>query len=78
VDAPLLGLLLAAFGLGLQVVAAWNIDFAHVALIEGRTTVVVPLVGEVDVGLWWNLNFYALFPTGAALMMAGAYLVGRG
>ena len=73
----LMGLLFVAWGLASQFYAAWSIDFAFITAVRDRSCVAIPLYGAcIDIGAWWNMHFFLLFPIGAILMIMGAYIVG--
>lgn len=74
----LLGLLLVGFGLAIQFYAAWSIDFAFLTALKDGGCVSIPVYGVcIELGAWWNTHFFFLFPIGAVLMIAGAYILGR-
>jgi len=70
-------ILLIALGSAIQVYSGWSIDFAFIHSDKGLGELVVPLIGWVNVGEWWNLHFIFLY-IGSLLMMTGAYFIGKG
>lgn len=74
----IIAVLLIGFGVGFQFLGGWGIDFAFIDTMGGNECTHLPIVNHcMDVGSWWNLNFFVFFPLGAIMMVSGSYGLGR-